>query len=406
MRARRLQAQLRLISEAFGRTAFRPPVLGLAAVLTGLGACAPVELTPPQLDLQSDPGPPVDPLARNPDAPVIVRNGKGEVLAEMHPGKSGDASANPPLSAFDGTLVVETKRNDGSTERQTVTYPAGQPVKLRRDPATGRYVAEAARPRYAHPQVTGEFGVLNLDRPNTDLFRREQGGVVKGSAIQQDNSASGNLREDRRRIPAQPRRPDVKVNAGLSRPPRRVPGIDVDVLARRHPCQRRPVRHLHAGQRHRHRTEPARRHLFERIPGAEFRLRPAQVLPDLRRALHAQLGRRDHRPPDGRGTPVDAHLREQHAHRPSAGHGQPLFRPAAVIGDVGEPVPPTRTCGYPPAARSSRATTAARPTGGLRSPASPTARRPSRRTSGRSVAACIGAPISATRSACSRRARR
>jgi hypothetical protein len=188
MHVRRLQAQLRLTFQSFGRVALRPHVLAVAAALA---ACAPVEITPPQLDLQSDPGPPVDPLARNPDAPVIVRNGKGEVLAEMHPGKSGDASADPPLSAFDGTLVVETKRNDGSTDRQTVTYPAGQPVKLRRDPATGRYVAEAARPRYAHPQVTGEFSVLNLDRPNTDLFRREQGGVVKGSAIQQDNSSYG-----------------------------------------------------------------------------------------------------------------------------------------------------------------------------------------------------------------------
>lgn len=191
MRARRRQARFRLNYERPGRTGFGLRVVAAAAALGSLAACAPLEISPPQLDLVTAPGPHVDPLARDPDAPVIVRNGKGEVLAEMHPGKSGDASANPPLSAFDGTLVVETKRNDGSTDRQTVTYPAGQPVKLRRDPDTGRYVAEAARPRYAHPQVTAEFGVLNLDRPNTDLFRREQGGVVKGSAIQQDNSSFG-----------------------------------------------------------------------------------------------------------------------------------------------------------------------------------------------------------------------
>ncbi len=192
MRARRRQARFRLTYETRDQTGFGLRLLAMAAALGALGACEAVELAPPQLDLlTATAGPPVDPLARDPKAPVVVRNGKGEVIAEMQPGTAGDASADPPLTAFDGTLVVETKRNDGSTDRQTLTYPAGQPVKIRRDPATGRYVAEAPQPRFAHPQVTGEFSVLNLDRPNTDLFRREQGGVIKGSAIQQDNRATG-----------------------------------------------------------------------------------------------------------------------------------------------------------------------------------------------------------------------
>jgi hypothetical protein len=176
---------------AFAWTFLQPAPLLAAIALAALTACAEGPIDPPQLDLITGPYVPVDPLARDPNAPVVVRNGKGEIVAEMQPGTSGDASANPPLSAFDGTFVVETKRNDGTTERQQVTYPAGQPVKLRRDPATGRYVAEAPEPRIALPTVSGSFTYFNLDRPNTNLFRREDGGVIRGSAIQESNKGDG-----------------------------------------------------------------------------------------------------------------------------------------------------------------------------------------------------------------------
>jgi hypothetical protein len=121
----------------------------------------------------------------------VIKNGKGEVIAQSVPDRYGDFSANPPLSAFDGTFVIETKRNDGSTETQRVTYPPGQPVKLKRDPETGRYVAEAPPKRYAHPQVTGELGAMSLDRPDAKLFRREDGVIIRGAAIKQSNSDDG-----------------------------------------------------------------------------------------------------------------------------------------------------------------------------------------------------------------------
>jgi hypothetical protein len=156
-----------------------------------LVACAPIEIPdPPGLQLQYD-YIPVDPLARDPSQPVVVKNGKGEVLAQGVPDRQGEFTSNPSLGVFDGTFVIETKRNDGSTETQRVTYPAGQPVKLRRDQATGRYVAEAPPKRFAHPQVTGEFAGMNLDRPDASLFRRENGGVIRGAALNQDNRDDG-----------------------------------------------------------------------------------------------------------------------------------------------------------------------------------------------------------------------
>ena len=187
------QALLRL-THAFNKPFSTPRLLiGLAAAaaLGALVACAPVEIDPPNLEMLTAQLPPRDPLARDPEAPVVIKNGKGEVLAQGVPDRYGDMSANPPVGSFDGTFVIETKRNDGSTDVQRVTYPAGQAVKLRRDPDTGRYVAEVPRKRYAHPQVTGEVGVMNLDRPNANLFRREDGGVIKGSAIQQSNKDEG-----------------------------------------------------------------------------------------------------------------------------------------------------------------------------------------------------------------------
>jgi hypothetical protein len=188
------QAPLRLIERAFTTTYSTPRlILGFAAAvaLGMLVACAPVEIgDPPGLMVQTV-YVPVDPLARDPSQPVVIKNGKGEVLAQGVPDRQGNLTANPPTGNFDGTFVIESKRNDGSTDVQRVTYPAGQPVKLRRDEATGRYVAEVPPKRYAHPQITGEVGVMNLDRPNANLFRREDGGVVKGSAIQQDNKDDG-----------------------------------------------------------------------------------------------------------------------------------------------------------------------------------------------------------------------
>jgi hypothetical protein len=188
------QAPLRLIERAFD-TPFSTPrlILGfvIAMALGALAACAPIEIPdPPGLQVQYD-YVPVDPLARDPSQPVVIKNGKGEVLAQGVPDRQGNLTADPPTGNFDGTFVIETKRNDGSTDVQRVTYPAGQAVKLRRDQATGRYVAEAPPKRFAHPQVTGEVGVLNLDRPDSNLFRRENGGVIRGSAIQQDNKDDG-----------------------------------------------------------------------------------------------------------------------------------------------------------------------------------------------------------------------
>lgn len=166
--------------------------LAVAATLGALGACAPVEIPdmPPGLMVQTI-YVPTDPLARDPSQPVVIKNGKGEVLAQGVPDRQGNFTADPPTGNFDGTFVIETKRNDGSTDVQRVTYPAGQPVKLRRDETTGRYVAEVPPKRYAHPQVTGEVGVMNLDRPNANLFRRENGGVIRGAAIQQSNKDEG-----------------------------------------------------------------------------------------------------------------------------------------------------------------------------------------------------------------------
>lgn len=183
------QAPLRL-NEASStpRTIFRVVV---GAALCGLVACVEMPIDPPQLDLQLPPPPVVDPLARDPNAPVVVKNGKGEVLAQGLPDRQGNFSSNPSLGAFDGTLVIETKRNDGSTDVQRVTYPAGQPVKLRREDATGRYVAEAPEKQFLRPHAVAEFGFLNLDRPDASLFRRENGGVIRGAAIEQDNRDEG-----------------------------------------------------------------------------------------------------------------------------------------------------------------------------------------------------------------------
>ena len=263
MRARRLQAQLRLTFQAFGRTALRPHIL---AVVAALGACTPVELDPPQLDLLTDPGPPVDPLARNPDAPVIVRNGKGEVLAEMHPGKSGDASANPPLSAFDGTLGGRDQAQrrqhraaDGDLSRRAAGQAAARP---RHGPLCRRGGAAALRRPAGHWRVQRPQPRPRQHEPVPTRGRRRHQGLGDPAGQQ----LLRNLRPDRRRVPAQPRRADVEGDAGLSRPPRRVSGIDVDVLAGRRARQWRPVRHLHARQRRRHRPGPARRHLLERIP--------------------------------------------------------------------------------------------------------------------------------------------
>lgn len=186
------RAPLRL-QHASTKTCSTPRYLSampLAGLMLGLVACAEVPIDPPQLDLLGD-IPRVDPLARDPNAPVVIKNSKGEVVAQGVPDRNGEFSANPPVGSFDGTFVIESKRNDGSTDVQRVTYPAGQAVKLKRDPDTGRYVAEVPQKRYAHPQVTAEFGVTNVDRPDAKLFRRENGGLIRGSAIEQDNRDDG-----------------------------------------------------------------------------------------------------------------------------------------------------------------------------------------------------------------------
>lgn len=192
----RRQAPVRLnsASSTTSRTAcrrFAPALAVLAAAC--LPACEAFEVSsdiPPGLQLQSE-MPRVDPLARDPNAPVVVRNGKGEVIAQGVPDRGGDLSGNPPLSALDGTYVIETKRNDGGTDVQRLTYPAGQPVKLRRDRDTGRYVAEAPQPVVQRPQASLEFGVTKLDRPDASFLRRENGGVIHGQAFEQDNRADG-----------------------------------------------------------------------------------------------------------------------------------------------------------------------------------------------------------------------
>ena len=148
----------------------------LLAMAMALSGCPePPQLNPPQLYIE-----PLPPRVTN----IKLENGAGEVLYNgKHPGSGKQITENPTPEQLDGTMTITRTYDDGQVKKQTLTYEAGKPVHIGYRDSTDSYYVE--EPPKIASNFGGLFGSLNpsfefVNRPNTDIVRREDGGVVTG----------------------------------------------------------------------------------------------------------------------------------------------------------------------------------------------------------------------------------
>ena len=166
-----------------GRSRLNLSFLVLAAfAVSGMG-CPETMVPPPPMYLETlDLGPTV--------TNIKVVNGAGETLYDGRRPSGGQISANPTPEQLDGTMTITRTYSDGSTRQQTLTYEAGKPVNIGYSSASNDYYIKPSPKPVRMPHIYGALAPSFdfVDRPDTAIVRRDDGGQLAGFLKADNNS--------------------------------------------------------------------------------------------------------------------------------------------------------------------------------------------------------------------------